>query len=653
MTKSPASKASFASSRSRASSASAGGRRAHRPRKASRTLPLAAQHLGEAVVGVGAVGARRDPLASVRLGLLAVARVVQDDAALERASPRHGADASALLRRVPRIGRSPEVSVAERAPVPRSSEARVHRRDLVAELPDRLEVAELLVDRRRPVADLDVPRVALDEGEESPLGLVGVVGLAGDHRLRGVEQGAVSLGEIRSQQRGPLERGARVVARVEPALEQREPEVGGGERRLYLHRVSKGVHRLAVHAVVERLLPRAEGGEGLRARGRGGRQRGEGGDGRRRARRRGRRRRLRSPRPEPPRRSHRDDADRERREENQPEARARAAYGGRNVRRRRGRLALRQRFEQRPAVRVTRRRVLLEAAKDHRLERRRHPRLEAGRRHGRVAFDGDEDLERTLPRERPTSGGELVEHDAAREDVGARVEGATLGLLGRHVAGRAEDLALGGEGGLHLGDVGRGGRRGGETEVEHLHHPLLGQHDVVRLEIAVHHALRVGARERRGDPPRHALHLLRRQALRHVRPQGGPAQVLHGDVDAALVLPHLVDGRDVRVAHGGGGAGLAEEARALGGLPDRGQHLERDDTTQLLVVGGVDHAHPALAELRADAEVGDAVSGADGLRVGRGEGLGAGRLAQEVVLGVGGAPRVHILLLVLPCHRPS
>ena len=43
--------------------------------------------------------------------------------------------------------------------------------------------------------------------------------------------------------------------------------------------------------------------------------------------------------------------------------------------------------------------------------------------------------------ERRLAGGELVEHDAEREDVGARVERFAARLLGRHVRRRAEDHA--------------------------------------------------------------------------------------------------------------------------------------------------------------------------------------------------------------------
>jgi hypothetical protein len=39
-----------------------------------------------------------------------------------------------------------------------------------------------------------------------------------------------------------------------------------------------------------------------------------------------------------------------------------------------------------------------------------------------------------------------------------------------------------------------------------------------------------------------------------------PFQELHGDEVAPVLLAHLVDGDDARVAHGAGGPGLAEEA---------------------------------------------------------------------------------------------
>ena len=60
-----------------------------------------------------------------------------------------------------------------------------------------------------------------------------------------------------------------------------------------------------------------------------------------------------------------------------------------------------------------------------------------------------------------------------------------------------------------------------------------------------------------------------------------------------------MDGNDVRVVEGGGGAGLPQEPRAavwVGGSA-RGQHLERNQPVEEGVAGLVHHPHPTLADL--------------------------------------------------------
>ncbi len=80
---------------------------------------------------------------------------------------------------------------------------------------------------------------------------------------------------------------------------------------------------------------------------------------------------------------------------------------------------------------------------------------------------------------------------------------------------------------------------------------------------------------------------------------------LHGvEVDAALAADG-VDRHDVGVVERGGGAGFVLEARKLplvehGG---EGQHLERDAAAERELLGFVDHAHAAAADLAEDAEV--------------------------------------------------
>ena len=132
-------------------------------------------------------------------------------------------------------------------------------------------------------------------------------------------------------------------------------------------------------------------------------------------------------------------------------------------------------------------------------------------------------------------------------------------------------------------------------------------HDVVRLEVAVHDAGLMGAAERFADLDGGA-----QRVAQHERPaldqraQRAALDQLHGDEHHAVRLVHLVDRGDVGMGHRGGGPRLAQEAQpalfVVHPLPP--QDLEGDTATELLVLGGVNLAHSALADLRQDAEVG-------------------------------------------------
>ena len=65
------------------------------------------------------------------------------------------------------------------------------------------------------------------------------------------------------------------------------------------------------------------------------------------------------------------------------------------------------------------------------------------------------------------------------------------------------------------------------------------------------------------------------------------------------MLVDVIDGADIGVIEGGGGLGLALEAlqglMVLGHII--GQELERYETVELGVLGLVDHAHAAAAQL--------------------------------------------------------
>ena len=77
-----------------------------------------------------------------------------------------------------------------------------------------------------------------------------------------------------------------------------------------------------------------------------------------------------------------------------------------------------------------------------------------------------------------------------------------------------------------------------------------------------------------------------------------------------FVLADFVDGADVGMVQGGGRTGLAPEAlQSLRVLRDLvGKELEGDKATERGVLGLVNHAHPAAAELLDDAVVRDGLA---------------------------------------------
>ena len=131
--------------------------------------------------------------------------------------------------------------------------------------------------------------------------------------------------------------------------------------------------------------------------------------------------------------------------------------------------------------------------------------------------------------------------------------------------------------------------------------------DVVGLEVAVDEARRVGGGEALAGLQHHGEHLAPR-TLAGAQP---PAQRLalhefHDEVDLALELADLVHADDVGVGEPGHRLGLAVQAGASEAVALRGpQQLDGDLAVELVVVGRVDDAHAALADLLQDREVAD------------------------------------------------
>ena len=126
----------------------------------------------------------------------------------------------------------------------------------------------------------------------------------------------------------------------------------------------------------------------------------------------------------------------------------------------------------------------------------REPPSTSARTRGRLEHVLRQDAHEGVRVEGHLPGEHLVHDHAERVDVGALVDGLPRRLLGRHVVRRAEDHP-------GLGELARAAADLGHAEVEHLHEarvvPLLDDEDVVRLQVAVDDAARVGRVERGGD----------------------------------------------------------------------------------------------------------------------------------------------------------
>ena len=229
----------------------------------------------------------------------------------------------------------------------------------------------------------------------------------------------------------------------------------------------------------------------------------------------------------------------------------------------------------------------------------------------RVAKDRGQERHLIGTRERTAARGQLVEHDAEREDVRARIGRPALGLLGRHVGHRTDDRARLRE---HVGR--RHGRRvetvverrardvrGGEAEVEYPQPAVVPEHDVVGLQIAVHDAPVVRGREGVRDRDRELQHPRSRKAAgRELAGQRVSLDQLHRQERAVARFFHRVDGDDVRMVERGQGARLAAETleplRISG--QRHGKSLERHRPAEPRVLGPPDLAHTACAQLGDD-----------------------------------------------------
>jgi hypothetical protein len=287
-----------------------------------------------------------------------------------------------------------------------------------------------------------------------------------------------------------------------------------------------------------------------------------------------------------------------------------------------------ERVEQRAHVRPACRRLPRETLDERAVDRGRHV---ASGRLARLAGAGPREPTRAAPERMSTMQGQ-PQRDTEGILITAIVDRTTLPLLGRHEGRRAEDGAgdrqvLVGERerGRHVGlDEGRvrlGVARHGvervarrlerparraprreparEPEVEH-EHALVGGHDhVVGLEVAMHDAGSVRGMEpapRRDEAREDVGGRARRSA--EPLPEVGPVDELHRDIEVALGLAEVVDGRDVGVPESRHRLCLAAKSLMAMHVAVRiaTEQLDRDLAIELGVPRGMHDTHAALAD---------------------------------------------------------
>ena len=252
-------------------------------------------------------------------------------------------------------------------------------------------------------------------------------------------------------------------------------------------------------------------------------------------------------------------------------------------------------------------RIAVHRLADDELQPARQVRRDARQRLGIGAGDLGGERAGAARRKGALPGGQFVEHDAEREDVGTAVEIVAQRLLRAHIARRADDLAQLRLQALLLEQVALGDAR--DAEIQELQRLAIRRYDDVgRLHVAVDDALGVGVAERGGQLDADRDHLGRRQptGLHHLR-QRFAIEIFHDDEGIAVHLADVEDGDDAGMGQRPCRPRLAQEAdRIFAVLAELGlQHLDHQRPVDVRIVGAIDVGHRAFADLLLDAITAD------------------------------------------------
>ena len=245
--------------------------------------------------------------------------------------------------------------------------------------------------------------------------------------------------------------------------------------------------------------------------------------------------------------------------------------------------------------------TLVERLLNDLLETRGKIRANGTRRHRFVVQDRRRDDRARGPSERRPARRHLVEDQAEREEIRARVERLAAQLLRRHVCHGAHGDAVAGQQGVGRSrrperpDTGCRSGGLGQTKIENLG-SAAGQKDVGRLDVAMQDPATVRRVEGIGDAQANLDHLGHvERAARQPLLQRLAVQQFHRE--KRRVRANVVNRADVGMVQRRCRARLALESLqrrlALGTIP---QHLDRDEPIQPAVARLVHFSHAARTE---------------------------------------------------------
>ena len=239
-----------------------------------------------------------------------------------------------------------------------------------------------------------------------------------------------------------------------------------------------------------------------------------------------------------------------------------------------------------------------------------------------AALDRGDDVQEVDAVEGLAAGEQLVEHAAEREDVGALIAGVAVELLRRHVLNGAGHPTRGGRPRVaHIVDemvavidaspVGRAApvraatpKSSSFTCAALERARAADEHDVARLQVAVHDPGAVGAVHRRADLNGDVERLVHRELGRAAQAifERFSLEELEDQVVELAVAADVVDRADVRIVQRGDDARLLLEAPARFGVGGQraGQDLDGDRAIEPGVAGAIDLTHAAGADRRGD-----------------------------------------------------